>query len=1094
MSRIAAYHWRRLIFILFFIILSFPPLTARADEYQAYQQAVAAVENLAAEIRMNEGAVGQVLSEAMQAKYGEMDKWQTLDGKMADLGRSIDANLPEIGRNVSIIFSYNPEHYLPGVSLGRTFEGNLRMARDKKKELLGLAAAENEKLNKTNKLIAQNDRNILNAAKRLATDTIEDAILPSPEELGGEAAVVVLSLYFGPPGWVVGTVVAGSFAFNDLIVLYYNSQAAAEQTRVLGQMKQSLQDRKAKLEKNISALMEGAREIEQVEQILDRHEKKMNEYKAKVSAAADGWNDLNKGAFEAKKKKLDEEARKRAAQPKPEIKMSGWFYGMDPIPPITPGEYGGEVDSMISQMRSYAEAVEAGGDPDNFQIMVTDWYNRLTDKYKATREEYEQKYKAYNQASATCSRVTSAAWAQYYREWNSISHNCRPWNDRCWAALDAAGNRCMAAQNAAYAALRPYGQAMIGPSRELTRLYQISSRVSDAYYPFRERVDNATRAQTRDFWTEYRLWEAKFAEANSKAYEAVAPVPYWIDQWKSRADKLDDEIQHSLYWGANIADIRAGLLATAKDLRDLHKTVQEASKKYQDANTELIRVANQAQNELTGILNRYGRLVNYYWASNFSISWFGSPMEFTPHAPEQERNIENLESMVKKAFIIYEPENLKNALKMDILGIAAVFENKGNELTFYTDWVDTYRYRASRAAGALNRISVEMTGQGFYAARGGTPQYVLSREFSKPPWSIIGQDAEKIVSKGDFASLPWGRHQSWESLRVGQKLYAGQTILLEKLNKDAKYYIQARSSGWFMPVPAATIDPLIENWKKLRDVCERFDKLAKPEQDKLKGGQEKVLKESQTVFETWSKMPQYSRDMVAEEYRRFYNAYWWLYYYIGSKSEATGTTLQPPYNSTAMQLDKLILGYTPAYEKWKKEQEEARRRAEEQRRQWEAAEKARIEQEKKKAEEEAQRAARAAEEQKKQAVANIALVKDFYTRFKEAYEERNDSRVMSMISDAWQAGDGTTLSDLQMTLRRTFKTFDEIRYNIQNLSITPLQNGRYRVSYDVTITSRIYKRNLKHEEKSSINEEVTIDGSGKAKISKTLGGRFWYVQ
>jgi hypothetical protein len=139
-------------------------------------------------------------------------------------------------------------------------------------------------------------------------------------------------------------------------------------------------------------------------------------------------------------------------------------------------------------------------------------------------------------------------------------------------------------------------------------------------------------------------------------------------------------------------------------------------------------------------------------------------------------------------------------------------------------------------------------------------------------------------------------------------------------------------------------------------------------------------------------------------------------------------------------------------------------------------------------------ARRMAEAEQKKASASVALVKDLYTRFKEAYEERNDSRVISMISDGWQAGDGTTLSDLQATLRRTFKTFDEIRYNIQNLSITPGQDGRYIVSYDVTITSRIYKRNLKHEEKSSINEEVTIEKSGKAKISRTLGGRFWYVQ
>jgi hypothetical protein len=125
---------------------------------------------------------------------------------------------------------------------------------------------------------------------------------------------------------------------------------------------------------------------------------------------------------------------------------------------------------------------------------------------------------------------------------------------------------------------------------------------------------------------------------------------------------------------------------------------------------------------------------------------------------------------------------------------------------------------------------------------------------------------------------------------------------------------------------------------------------------------------------------------------------------------------------------------------------------------------------------------------------DIGKIRAFYDKFKQEYESRNDSRIVSMISDNWQAGDGSTLADLQVNLRRTFRVFDEIRYNIQNLSVTPGQDGRYNVSYDVTITSKIYKRNLKHEEKSSIHEEVTIDRFGKTKISKTLGGKFWTVQ
>ena len=127
---------------------------------------------------------------------------------------------------------------------------------------------------------------------------------------------------------------------------------------------------------------------------------------------------------------------------------------------------------------------------------------------------------------------------------------------------------------------------------------------------------------------------------------------------------------------------------------------------------------------------------------------------------------------------------------------------------------------------------------------------------------------------------------------------------------------------------------------------------------------------------------------------------------------------------------------------------------------------------------------------------NAALlsISALYDQFKQAYESRNDSQVISFMGDDWEAGDGTTLSDLQENLSRSFRIFDEIKYNIQNLKIDLKSEGLYMASYDVTITSRIYKRNIKHEEKSSVNEEVVIDGSGKPRITRTMNGRFWYVE
>ncbi len=125
---------------------------------------------------------------------------------------------------------------------------------------------------------------------------------------------------------------------------------------------------------------------------------------------------------------------------------------------------------------------------------------------------------------------------------------------------------------------------------------------------------------------------------------------------------------------------------------------------------------------------------------------------------------------------------------------------------------------------------------------------------------------------------------------------------------------------------------------------------------------------------------------------------------------------------------------------------------------------------------------------------SAAIIQEFYRKFKEAYESRNDSAVCSLISNNWLSGDGTTISDLQANLRRTFRVFDEVKYTIQNMNIQRQPDGCYRVDYEVTITSRIYKRNLTHEEKSKVSEELTIDASGKPKISRTLGGVFWYTK
>jgi tetratricopeptide (TPR) repeat protein len=122
-----------------------------------------------------------------------------------------------------------------------------------------------------------------------------------------------------------------------------------------------------------------------------------------------------------------------------------------------------------------------------------------------------------------------------------------------------------------------------------------------------------------------------------------------------------------------------------------------------------------------------------------------------------------------------------------------------------------------------------------------------------------------------------------------------------------------------------------------------------------------------------------------------------------------------------------------------------------------------------------------------------ATVRQLYQNFTQAYQSKNESRVMGFIATGWDAGDGTNLSDLRNYLHNSFAVFDEIRYQISDLNIKKIGERTFKASYSVKITGRIFDNDIRHDESSSVDEEVTIDEKGRAKITKTAGGKFWVV-
>lgn len=128
---------------------------------------------------------------------------------------------------------------------------------------------------------------------------------------------------------------------------------------------------------------------------------------------------------------------------------------------------------------------------------------------------------------------------------------------------------------------------------------------------------------------------------------------------------------------------------------------------------------------------------------------------------------------------------------------------------------------------------------------------------------------------------------------------------------------------------------------------------------------------------------------------------------------------------------------------------------------------------------------------------DIKKIQDFYNEFKNAYQSKNENKLLSMISDSWNAGDGTTLDDLEGYFRNMFTVYDVIKYEFSNMragmdSYSSLSD--YTVSYDVEITGTIYDSNITRKEKSAVSEAVTVDSNGKVKLQKTSSGSWYFVE
>ncbi|MEW5950276.1 MAG: hypothetical protein AB1637_00110 [Elusimicrobiota bacterium] len=124
---------------------------------------------------------------------------------------------------------------------------------------------------------------------------------------------------------------------------------------------------------------------------------------------------------------------------------------------------------------------------------------------------------------------------------------------------------------------------------------------------------------------------------------------------------------------------------------------------------------------------------------------------------------------------------------------------------------------------------------------------------------------------------------------------------------------------------------------------------------------------------------------------------------------------------------------------------------------------------------------------------DLQIIRNLYQDLKRAYESKNVSAVMSLIDPNWTSPDGEDSSELRQYLESIFKMFNEISFDIRDLNIVSDSKDTYSVSYNLEIRSKIYSKNIKREEKSSVYEKVKVE-NGKAKIFKTDNGSYWQIK
>jgi len=803
--------------------------------------------------------------------------------------------------------------------------------------------------------------------------------------------------------------------------------------------------------------------------------------------------------------------------------------------------YTGDALGIIQAIAAAVDSAMNGGDPYQVMEVINENDEKIWRKRKKAEKALADAYNGYHKAYKQYDQVTASLELEREQAVAAVNARCRHKedNDVCWSAFDQIDNSYYAGYNQAVSAVKPSARTVEKALQETYRLWSIGSMVQDGLNSLRPKLGDYTRATKNSFYRLRDQYSREFYTSRYSMYRYESEISRLINRYNRYKDTYKDTLQN-IENGAERESILTTQQATLKgyasqlhsDAKELPKLLQE----YHKAESKTENLGQKYQQILSDTLQKDNLLIVSENVVNSMFFDRGDIESVTyskwkPVYTNREQSTTYIQKQIVTEFSTSKNKEIDKSATIDFNGLAKNIEKLIEKLAQWQDIISLYNARREVAFYLLQAVDYDNdnvliklnNSHSYYSAT----RSLLQKEMHKGNWKSLNTKIQhsfnKIKKPGD-----------WSNKLPREKLLWLQSKLYLNANKILRSYISAHQYGGFAyATNESDFKALEQSWIKLKPLLKQFNQIAAPMQQKLSRlSSDKFKNIIMPATNTYNAMPNSIKRIVVVKQNRLMFSFNMLDIYYNLKR----TNTHPLKSEETTKLDEWITTYPIEMKKMKIREAEAQAKQE-------RLIKLRLENAKKTLQELvritanwidtlqnhtacsqlnsykkifnveiAQKYAYASSlagksksiETNIQTIENLLnrscekmgkeKITNFYNQFKEAYESKDVSAVTSLLSNDWtSASDGTSIEDLEDYLHNSFTVFDDITYNISNLTISERPNGEYIVNYTVNIIGEIYDDDIKHEEKSSVSEILKITGS-KVKIVRTIGGRFWSIK